>query len=388
MQNPQKNRIPHREKMLIRLFIIFLVTINWHQTDAQLMPEYKKSSPTHTVFSYSADYGSTIVHTPVVKPIGGAHPFGFGVEYGKQAFDSATYHLCSAFPRVGWQVQYVHYGTPVLGNSLMASYFIQPVYRLSPRVNFFYRGALGLSYSDNPFNPKSNIDSFNLNYSVRFNPYVQLAGGFGFHLTPHLSVELRSTFHHLSNGNQKRPNTGLNWITNSASLVYHPEGNGLPKLHRVHDKYWQTRPWNFSFGMLYVAKQGYAGPIGRYQRLYAAGGFVETAKQIGRIHAIVVGVQAYYNCLKVDANKQIDNSSLKRSSLLAGIYMGHSFLMGRFIFNEIAGVYITPHSSIYSKVFHQHNIRYVIDSHWQGGLGLKVHKSDADFVCFNIIYQL
>ena len=371
--------------ILLNAFLI----IGLLDANAQLTPEYIKSTPAEIVYGLRSDYGATIVHTPAVKPIGGAHPFGFGFEISKQAKDSATYHLCSAFPRVGLQLQYFHYGTPILGNSYIASYFIQPVYRLNRTINFFYRASFGISYSDNPFNPASKIDTLNQNYSLRINPYLQVASGFGFRLSPHLSLDVSGTFDHISNGNWKRPNRGLNWVTSSASLVYMPAGSLLPKLHRVHDKYWKTRPWHYTFGALYVNKQGYAGFTAAYQRLYAAGGFVEATKQIGRIHGFVAGIQSYYNDLKVDPpNPAVPYSPLKHSSVLAGVYAGHEFLMGRFILSQVVGLYVTPHAAIYTNMFHQHSLRYLVDKHWQIGFGLKAHSDDADFVCWNVLYRL
>ena len=370
---------------LVNVFLVVCLL----KADAQLTPEYQKSSPAGTVFGICANYGTTVVHTPAVKPIGGARPYGFGFEYSKQANDSATYHLCSAFPRVGLQLQYFHYGTPILGNSYMASYFIQPVYRLSNRFNFFYRASVGICYSDNPFNPNSKIDTLNQNYSLWINPYLQVTSGFGLRLSQYLSLDASGEFNHISNGNVKRPNRGLNWLTASLSLVYKPNGSALPKYHRVHDKYWSNRSWNYTIGAMYVAKQDYAGFMAAYQRLYAVGGFVEGSKQIGRIHAFVTGVQAYYNDLKIDApNGAVPYSPLKHSSVLAGVYVGHEFLMGRFILSQIIGGYITPHPAMYTNLFHQHSLRYLIDRHWQAGFGLKAHESDADFICLNALYRL
>ena len=372
-------------KRILFQTLISLVTVTCF---AQLTPEYAKSAPAEIVYGLRSDYGATVVHTPAVKPIGGAHPIGFGFEISKQAKDSATYHLCSAFPRVGLQLQYFHYGTPILGNSVMASYFIQPAYRLNNTINFFFRTTIGVSYSDNPFNQYSKIDTLNENYSLRINPYLQVGAGFGFRIDKHLSLDISGTFDHISNGNWKRPNKGLNWITSSLSLVYNPKGSLLPKMHRLHDKFWETRPWNYTLGSLVVTQQGYSGFTAGYQRMYAAGGFIEASKQIGRIHGFVTGLQAYYNRLKVDPyNPLTSNSPQKHSSVLAGLYAGHEFLLGRVIISQVVGLYVTPHYGAYSNLFHQHSFRYFIDKHWQTGFCLKVHADNADFIGLNALYR-
>lgn len=356
---------------------------------AQFTPEYAKSTPAGIVYGFRADYGSTVVHTPAVKIIKGAKPIGFGFELSKQAKDSATYRLCSAFPRVGLQLQYFHYDSWVIGNSAIASYFIQPVYRLNNRLNFFYRASIGVSYSDHPYDNNPEKDTLNQNYSLRINPYLQLASGLGFRIDKHLSLDVSGTFDHISNGNWKRPNKGLNWITGSVSLLYSPTGSTLPNLHRVHDKYWKGRPWGYTFGSLLVTKQGYSGFTAGYQRMFAAGGFAEADKQIGRIHGLVVGIQAYHNDLKLDPYNPLQAYSLqKHTSVLAGVYGGHEFLLGRVIISQVLGLYITPHYREYTNLFHQHSFRYLLDKHWQVGFCLKAHADAADFTGINVLYRL
>ena len=78
-------------KKILFQALISLITLT---SFAQLTPEYKyiRSTPAEIVYGLRTDYGATVVHTPAVKPIGGAHPIGFGFEISKQAKDSATYH--------------------------------------------------------------------------------------------------------------------------------------------------------------------------------------------------------------------------------------------------------------------------------------------------------
>ncbi|MFP5039980.1 acyloxyacyl hydrolase [Parasediminibacterium sp. JCM 36343] len=373
----------HKPLLLSSFFTILAIA-----SFAQLTPEYKKSTPAATVFALKVDYGNTVVHTPAVRPIGGAHPIGFGFEISKQAKDSATYHLCSAYPRMGLQLEYFHYGTPILGNSFMAAYFVQPVYRVNNFLSFHFRATIGFCYSDNPFDPNSPIDTLNQNFSLHINPYLQLGGGWGLRLSKHISLELNGALNHISNGNIKRPNRGLNWITGAATVVYSPEGSILPKYHRVHDKYWKGRPIDYRLGLLYVAKQDYAGATMGYQRTYATGGFVEAAKQIGRIHGLVAGLQVYYNNLLVDPpipGFSIDPN--KHSSTLAGLYIGHEFLLGRVIISQVIGRYLTTHPAFYNDYFHQHSFRYLINKHWQPGFCFRAHSDEADFIGLNVLYQ-
>jgi len=357
-------------------------------TNAQLNDDYHKSAPQERVYGFRASYGNTIVHTPAVEVIRGARPYGFGFEYSKQSRDSATYRLCGAYPRKGIQFQYYHYNSIYLGNAAMASYFIQPVYRINNRLSFFYKASFGFTYADNPFREDNKIDTLNQCYSLHVNPYLQLAAGWGFRLNKHLSLEWSSTFDHISNGNVNRPNRGLNWVTNSVSLLYKPFGTELPKYTRVKNKYWKGRPLTYTAGVLYVARQDYAGFTMGYQRTFAAGGFLEASKQIGRIHGFVVGLQSYYNNLKVDpqdsAAAYIKN---KHSSVLAGLYVGHEFLMGRVIISQVIGRYVTVHPGMYNNYFHQHSLRVLLDKHWMAGFCFRAHEDEADYIGLNMMYR-
>ena len=373
-----------KQKIAIVLLLIFYGV----NVFSQLKDVYQRSAPRQTVFAIKADYGTVVIHTKAIEAMRGARPTGFGFEISKQAKDSATYQLCSSYPRVGLQFQYFNYGTPILGNSGKISYFIQPVYRINNYLHFFFRASIGLSYSDNPFNPNSPIDTLNQSYSIRFNPYLQVSSGWGLRLSSKLSMEVNSAFNHISNGNINRPNRGLNWLTGSIALLYTPNGSSLPRYHRIKNKFWKGLPIDYRLGMLYVGKQDYAGHTMGYARTFAAGGFIEASKQIGGIHAIVAGIQVYHNNLQVDPPAEdVPNWKNKHTSVLAGLYVGHEFLLGKVIISQVVGRYISQHPVFYNNYFHQHSFRYVLNRHWQPGFAFRAHADEADFISINLLYK-
>ena len=125
-----------------------------------------------------------------------------------------------------------------------------------------------------------------------------------------------------------------------------------------------------------------------YQRTYAAGGFVEASKQIGRIHGVVAGIQSYYNHLETDPlSPDIPVIAHKHSSVLAGLYVGHEFLMGRVIISQVIGRYVTQHPAMYNNYFHQHSLRYLIEKHWMAGFCFRAHEDEADFIGLNALYR-
>jgi hypothetical protein len=120
-------------------------------------------STSKNVFVVGADKGNVVIHTNAVKNITGAKPYGYFVEFSKQQINQASYNNTTGYVRYGFQVAYYNFNTPILGNGTIVNYYLQPVYRLTNRLQFSYRASFGAAYLSNPYNATSNID--NKNYS-------------------------------------------------------------------------------------------------------------------------------------------------------------------------------------------------------------------------------
>jgi len=169
--------------------------------------------------------GNVFVHTQSVKAVAGARPSGFSIDFSTMMNDEGSYQLSSAYPQKGFSFSYFNYDTKILGNGYTANYFIQPNYRINNRLHFQLRGAIGLGYLTNPFDSVSN--PLNKNYSQFVTPYLQLGIGLGYRLSTHITVSLNTNFHHLSNGSNTQPNSGLNYTTTAVTVAYYPNNNEL-----------------------------------------------------------------------------------------------------------------------------------------------------------------
>ncbi|MFL9483646.1 acyloxyacyl hydrolase [Chitinophagaceae bacterium LWZ2-11] len=328
------------------------------------------------------DKGNVFVHTNAVKDIQGAKPFGISMEFSKQSSDNAMYQLTSSYPRKGIILSYFDYGTPILGKGVIVGYFLQPNYRISDRFTFYIRGTIGISYLSNPYSADKNPD--NRNYSQYVNPYLHVGAGLGYRINSHFGAELGTNFQHISNGNFTQPNKGLNWTTTSLSFVYYPDNNILPKYRVVKNKYWKGAKPTLDIGLFYVAPQDY---ISKWQakRNNAVGVSLQLSKQFGRTNALSIAGEVYYNNITPDANTTLGNN---KSSVLSSLMIGHEFLLGRIIFSQQIGMYITPHPSYFTTFFERFGLRYKITDHWQAGFNLKANTDDADFVDFRVLYRL
>ena len=333
------------------------------------------------IIGFRIDKGNVVIHTDAVKNITGAQPFGVSVELSKQQISQQDFNKSSAYARHGWRFSYWDFGTPILGSGVVLDYFLQPVYKINNRLQFNIRGSIGAAYLSSPYNTATHTD--NQNYSQHITPYMHIGAGLGYRVSKHTSVELATNFNHSSNGNLSQPNKGINWTTTALSVLYNPDDNSLPTYHRVKNRYWQHQPPSFDVGLFYTPPQDYYAKWQR-KRNYVLGITAQVSKQVGRTNALLFGGEAYYNSITVDANTTFANN---KSALLAGLFIGHEFLLNRIIFSQGFGYYITPHPAYNSNGFIRVGLRYKVDKHWQIGFNLKAHADESDFPDLRILYR-
>lgn len=315
--------------------------------------------------------GHTVVHSQSVKNIAGARPFGIEMELSKQHTGFSLFNKTGVYVKTGWALSYFNFDLPILGYGIMASRFIEPQYRVTKKMQLGIRGSIGVAYLSNPNDAIKNPS--NNNYSLHINPYMHLGSSINFQVSKHLTAGLQSSFHHISNGNLKQPNQGINWTTTALSLYYFPGNNELPTYKRNHDKFWKTKKAIKQVGVFYVPHQGYFARW-KAERKYVAGAFAQITKQIGGFSGITAGAEIYYNNFKQDvAAKPIT------SGIVAGVHGGHVFLLGKVHFSQQIGF------SIYNKVYflpnfyHRWSLEYQLNKHIFIGGSLKANSDNADF---------
>jgi len=315
--------------------------------------------------------GKTVAHSNSVKNIEGARPFGVEIETSKQQTGFASFNISNAYVKTGWSLSYFDYDLPLLGYGVMAYRFIEPQYRIGKKVQLGIRGSVGVAYLSNPYDATNNLR--NNNYSLHINPYFQLSGSLNVQFSKHFTASLQSNFHHISNGNLKQPNQGINWATAGLGLHYYPGNNELPVYKRNHDKFWKKKKATTQVGIFYVPQQGYLARW-KAQRKYLAGVYTQITKQIGGVSGVTAGAEVYYNNFKQDAT-----AKPLASSVVAGIHAGHVFLFGKVNFSQQIGY------SIYNKIYflpgfyHRWGLEYIINKRYTIGGSLKANSDNADF---------
>ena len=352
------------------------------QVDSQLVSTAAPVSR-YKVYGLQLHSGSVLVHNHDVQSIQNAKPKGFSIDFSKQLVDFNSYAYSRTYVRKGFTFSFYNLGTSILGNGYVGSYFLEPVYRIGKKLQFQFRGDMGLGYFTNKYDSVTNPK--NQNYSLPITPYLHVSAGFGYRFVRHFVLAVNANFNHMSNGNYKEPNAGLNWSTFSASLLYYPDKNYLPKYKKPKRYHWNEQKANLYGGLMFVPEQGYHRKW-KATRKYMFGGFVFATKKVSRISALSAGTEFYYNKFENAPGAPADNS---KPSTLASLFIGHEFLFNKIIFSQQFGHYLTDYPKFFKTgSFHRWGLRYHINKRLFAGFNMKVHRFTADFIDLRIGYKI
>ena len=200
-------------------------------------------------------------------------------------------------------------------------------------------------------------------------------------------------FFHNSNGGFKEPNSGVNYINASIGLQYYAYSSKLPLYKKEKDTLWKHQPVHFDVSFYYSPKGGYnADSISH--RKFVLGTSVQIVKQVSNIDAITATAEVYYD----DALRSVKETFVldTSSNILAGVLIGHQFLLNRFIFTQDLGIYVFKKTDLYDEkyrdlyhsFYQRWGLYYNIKKRWSVGINLLAHYQIADFIDGRVIYRL
>ena len=369
------------------LFVFFIVGSIHVAAQKKGLPD----SLRQVVFAARYHSGFMFAHSVFVQNVKGAHPNGFELEYSHVRTDAATRFKYNSYPRTGYSFTYVDYNREFLGSSYALSYFLEPNYRLGNNLKLFLRASGGLAYLTNPHDSSKN--PVNQSYSTHINSFLQLGLGLSYPISNHFAVYGMANFFHYSNGGFKEPNGGVNYINASIGLQYYKYSTRFPVYNHEKDTSWKHQPPHVDVSLFYSPKSGYKKDSSQ-TRKHLIGTSVSLVKQVSSIDAITAGAEIYYD----DGLRSIKETFVKdtSSNILAGILIGHQFLLNRFVFSQELGFYIFKQTDAYNEkyrdlyhtIYHRWGLTYNIKKRWYVGINLLAHKQVADFIDGRVIYRL
>ena len=365
-------------RMLIAAHVIAVSV--YSQSNDSVISNLRKA---RNIFSVGVgiQHGFIFAHSRSVQNTKGANPTGIELDLGWQRNDTETWNLCNCFPKKGLLLAYYDYDVSLLGKSFSAAYFLEPFYKLGGKTFFSFRGVAGLAYLTNPFDSIHN--PANQSYSSVVGAYLLVGLGLSFVMSKHWWLNTSINYQHVSNGGLRQPNKGINWPTAGFSIVYQKNPEPYYKVPRSREKFWKGYSLRWDIGIFGIAKRG-TTEEGYSRRMPLIGGSLQTAKQVGRINMLTIGLEAYHD---KSLRMQIKRDSIAATAIRAGFMIGHEFLLGKFTFTQRFGLYIVDQTPYYDRIYHRWGLHYFMNKNLGIGLALKAHRHVADFVDLRITYS-
>ena len=329
--------------------------------------------------------GFIFAHNIHVQNTKGAHPDGFEWEYSHLHSDSVTVNKFKCYARTGLSFTYVDFNKTVLGRSYSLNYFLEPNYKLGYNLKMDARFSAGFSWLTNPYNATKNPT--NQSYSGHINNFLQVCLGLSYPLCKHAEVYVMENFFHNSNGGFNQPNSGVNYINTSVGLQYFKNSTHLPAYKNTHDTLWKNQHAHLDVSVFYSPKEGYnKSDTAKLQRKFVLGTSIQIVKQVSNLDALTAAAEIYYD----DALRSIKDIYVKdkSSATLAGVLIGHQFLLNRFTFTQQLGIYVfkqtgyydAHYQNLFHTIYHRWGLNYTINNHWFAGITLLAHNQIADFI--------
>ncbi len=337
-------------------------------------------SPLMFSISTMANYGVIVAHSEKVQNTSNANPAGITMAFNWQRTNREDFDLYGCLPRHSLQIAYYTLGKDFLGKGVNVSYAIEPHFMLNNSVSLYPKIAAGLGFLSNPYDSISNPS--NRSYSLPVNVYISLGAGLRWQFSKHWAMNVNTEFQHISNGGLYKPNIGINSPTFGAGFEFSPKGLELRKHKRVKLNDQPLRSRRKDIQVFGVMKYGDFTGSGAFYPI--TGLNLTHSWQVNRIHAWTAAAEIYQdNYIKEhDSAGGISSSSGTRVGVLAG----HEFLLGKFIFSQQIGIYLTD---TYHKdlAYHRWGLQYYFVPGWSAGFNLLVHRATADFADLRLTYS-
>lgn len=163
-------------------------------------------------FSLRVSGGALQYHKEKIKALGGRPSYALELSYFLQSNGSKPWHQFYGYPTYGASYQLMHLGnTEKLGYSHSLYPFMQiPIVRVPRRLQAGFTVGAGVAYINRVYHPQQNAD--NIAISSHWNVFIPLRVNSTFYITEHFSLGADFSLYHFSNGNIKKPNSGLNYV--------------------------------------------------------------------------------------------------------------------------------------------------------------------------------
>lgn len=168
---------------------------------------------------FQQHFGSFITNAPKATYVRDSYSSFTEISILRQTDGSEHWHRQSNYPRTGLGLIFGNIGSKQYVGKVISVYpFVSfPLFRLRPLTTSFRLGT-GISAIEKPYDVHTNHK--NTLIGSRFNNYIHAAFENEIGISEKLRLQAGISFAHISNGNMKLPNYGLNFLLLSAGFRY------------------------------------------------------------------------------------------------------------------------------------------------------------------------
>ena len=311
------------------------------------------------------------------------------VNFVWQTYGKKDWHQRRNFPIIGVGINYTDYGiNDVYGNCIGIYPNLQLRLLRREKLEWDLRLGNGLAYVTKKYQATEPYDTLNVAIGTNFNDFGIVMTDLRYHINKNWHVQIGANFTHISNGDYRQPNLGVNMVGLHAGVQYYPVSchpkpiiKDLPKLKNR----WLAE---ISMSVGYKEARAKGNPI-----LPKYIGSVQVSKRwLGKNKFFVGADYAYHNDVHAFLiNYGVNYGEEKQHSWDGTFFAGNEFLVGRVGLLMQLGVYYHQTFLKFDAVNEKFGINYYLIHAEHGPVKelflcarLITHEAVAEYSCFGI----
>jgi Lipid A 3-O-deacylase (PagL) len=325
--------------------------------------------------------GYIIPHSDSIANISFSHPYQIEIDVSRHLVQPRTYQACNCFPRVGLSFFYTNFDNrAILGNAYSLLPYLEPYFRADKRLNFSFRLGMGVSYLNNVYDPSRN--PLNLFYSSPISFLLMANISVNYKLSSHLGLRLAGNYNHISNAGLQDPNKGINYPTLSLGVDYTLDSHDFKPQERIDWRQLHPQRQRWQVAVFGMAKKAFRNEPNRYAIVGVAAYLTQV---VGRINALTAGLEYIADFSQRETARRLSQTARYQD---LGLLLGHEFLLGKFSFAQLVGIYLVSHPNNLDPLYQRYGLSYQLTPSLGVGVSMKVHRNVADFADVRLIYAL
>ncbi len=288
-----------------------------------------QTSDKYAGYGFEADFSAgRIIRNNIVFPPIPPLSTSLNLAFVQQTRGARAWQQRRGYPLLGLGLSYTNYGNNTIYGSAIGLYpFIQvPIVR-GKKFEWTCRAGLGVGYISKHAGRAPDWDTLNNVSSSHFNNYTLLASDVRYRINEHWDIQAGLTISHISNGELRHPNLGINLGAGHVGFRYFPvtarPGYISKDLRKLKGRWLiQAR-----MGIGFKSMQTLNGPV---YPVYMPSLYV--SKRYASRNKLFAGIDYsfYGNVYAFLQNNEIFPGHEREHSWEASLFAGNEFLFGRF----------------------------------------------------------